>query len=283
MSFGKANVRYYMPLTKEGPSTSVFSVPRVQYSPETEATVKNLMRESRLTFTQKHVFETILRDGRSLPSQPGQVMRAQIRQNMMQNRHKHKARQMGIPLIEEDFNNAPYKFHTSNISMMYGLPARRSLDAIRASGDLEPLPAPKYCAVNKDAEKDKLAHKMAYGKDMINSPFAFQEKYLEKKPVLSRVDSKKSETVSDLKEQRVEELIDEIQDRMQFLLTMDQAKKGKEYKDCIRNQINEKLHEMRLLSPEKEKDIRDCLELELFDKRIAPTNVIEHRSSKFFD
>lgn len=61
----------------------------------------DLMRESRLSFTQKNVFDTILRSGRSLPENPSH-MNSQLRQTYMQQRHKYKARLMGVPVIEEE-------------------------------------------------------------------------------------------------------------------------------------------------------------------------------------
>lgn len=45
MSNPRDGMKYFMPLTKghpnDGPTRSVFSVPQVQYSPQTEAVVKS--------------------------------------------------------------------------------------------------------------------------------------------------------------------------------------------------------------------------------------------------
>lgn len=78
-------------------------------------------------------------------------------------------------------------------------------------------------------------------------------------------------------------VIDEIQDRMQFVLDMQEAKKGKVYRETILNQINEKLLEMKTISPEKEKDVRECLRLDLIDKRYSPSYTEEHNPANFFD
>lgn len=78
-------------------------------------------------------------------------------------------------------------------------------------------------------------------------------------------------------------VIDEIQDRMQFLLTMDRANKGKDYRSCIFSQISEKLQEMKQISPEKEKDVRECLQLEQLDKRYSSSYSSESPITKFFD
>ncbi|ODM93039.1 hypothetical protein Ocin01_13639 [Orchesella cincta] len=279
MSIPTYGMRYFMPLTKgapkDGPTTSVFSVPKVQYSPQTEAVVKNLMRESRLTFTQKHVFDTILRSGKSLPEHPEQMMASRWRQAYMQQRHKNKARRLGMELLNlEDSYRPPTLFH-SYIRRGQSAPARRTLESIKASGDLERLPPPKtYIPLNKEAEKDRLAHKMAFGKDPPVEPVRTASKDVKQKP---------KKTMNDLKQERFEELIDEVQDRMQFLLSMDQLKKGKQYRACIISQINEKLQEMKQISPQKEKDVRDCLELELLDERLGSKFAEEHRTSKFFE
>lgn len=67
----------------------------------------DLMRESRLTFTQKHVFETILRKGQSLPEHPSQMMHSKMRQAYNQQRHKNKASLMGIPVMEDEIKRRP--------------------------------------------------------------------------------------------------------------------------------------------------------------------------------
>lgn len=79
-------------------------------------------------------------------------------------------------------------------------------------------------------------------------------------------------------------VIDEIQDRMQFLLTIEGANKAKvkEHKPYIFNQIHEKLREMKQLSPESEKDVRECLQLNYLEQSLGPARSYEHRASKVF-
>ncbi|CAL8141783.1 unnamed protein product [Orchesella dallaii] len=281
MSNPTDGMRYFMPLTKgapkDGPTTSVFSVPKLQYSPQTESVVKNLMRESRLTFTQKSVFDTILRSGKSLPEHPEQMMASRWRQAYMQHRHKNKARQMGMDLLDLEDSYRPPKLFHNYMRRGGSAPSRRTLESIQASGDLERVAPPKtYIPLNKEAEKDRLAHKMAFGKDPPVEPVrvASEGKEMKQKP---------KKTIKDLKQERFEELIDEIQDRMQFLLSMDQMKQGKEYRNCIISQINEKLQEMKQISPEKVNDVRDCLELELLDERLGSKFAEQRRTSKFFE
>lgn len=58
------------------------------------------MEESRLTFSQKTGFQSILRDGKSLPKKSSSIMQ-KLRSDFYSERNAAKARQMGMQVMSK--------------------------------------------------------------------------------------------------------------------------------------------------------------------------------------
>lgn len=148
--------------------------------------------------------------------------------------------------------------------------------------------------VNKEAEKARLSYKMAYGQEPSQEIMnQLMGKISNPKLITHQPTSQSPKTVAESNQERLDEcnpnpselstsksslstwnqllipVIEEMKERIEFLDTMRQAKREKEYHGYMTYQIREKLDEVRRLYPEKVKDLIQTLGLERVDPLFA--------------
>uniref|UniRef100_A0A8C4PXC4 Chromosome 22 open reading frame 23 n=1 Tax=Eptatretus burgeri TaxID=7764 RepID=A0A8C4PXC4_EPTBU len=117
-------------------------------------------------------------------------------------------------------------------------PHLRPAEVCRASDAYTCEPFLSKCYVNGQDEKDKLQNIMANCKSQQSPPCP--------------INTPESPTVPD----RFQELIGEIDERVEFLQQIRAFGKEKEYKSIIYSQISEKMHEMEAIDKERTKEMR---------------------------
>ncbi|XP_032689044.1 UPF0193 protein EVG1 homolog [Odontomachus brunneus] len=177
--------------------------PRAKYSDDTRNLIKLLMEESKLTMLQRKTIQEAVDKGESLPPSVD----------------RRKTKDTDNKTIEHYCVKTPSTWK------------RRSQDTIISSGAYEreqyrrtaPLP-------NKDKQKRHLACMMAFGKDMPETPHG--PKILHRAKREPRV----PENVNPL-----DEVIESIQERMEFLNDMESLGMGKKYRPIIQQEIAQKI------------------------------------------
>ncbi|KAK3907951.1 UPF0193 protein EVG1 [Frankliniella fusca] len=192
---------------------------RATYSPETHQLLRVLMAESRLTMLQRKQLGDSLREGRSLPAQPPTA-------------HAPAS----LPRAPVDGPPAG----------AFRLGCRRLQDAIVSSGAYERERfVPAHPRIDKEKEKRSFQDKMSFGKEMPPSPRS-------KKGKVWR--SSSQETGPDI--DRFDELVHEVNERVQFLKDMEALGQGHKYYPIIQQEIAAKVREMERIDKER------CRELE---------------------
>jgi len=248
-------VKHFMPLSNgkhpmEGPNKSIFSKPTFSYSPDTDAFISQLMKESRLTFRQRTGFESILRSGTPLPPHPSDI----LRQDWARARHAQKARRLGMPVLPPHPQHKDFS-HAAQLYAKFGGGGRRTLESIRSEAkSAAPPPRRSYNPpVDHELEKDRLAHRMATGKDPPPKELIVQG--------MNRESLKES---SDPSEARFQELVGEVEDRLDFVeQSVALGAGGAETTlNTISTQIQELLTEMRGISVERTNGVMTLLGVE---------------------
>ncbi|XP_014286864.1 UPF0193 protein EVG1 homolog [Halyomorpha halys] len=204
----------------------LFHSHKVNYSPETEAFLRELIRESKLSIFQRKEVEKSIKNGQPLPLPP--------RKTAPSNNKKI------TPLGE--------------LKVKYMIPRRRKLNSIQKSGAFErDTFVPTYAKANHETEKKKLQEIMSFGRTLKSGK-------IYKKPSFITDDEVSTYEESDItmKESFLQEMMEEIDERRKFLERMESLGKGKKYKDIIEQEIVgkynliEKMNEMfKGLNPKK--------------------------------
>ncbi|XP_034247643.1 UPF0193 protein EVG1 [Thrips palmi] len=198
----------------------VLHAKRATYSPETHQLLKVLMAESRLTMLQRKQLGASLRQGDSLPAQP-------------QPAHCPSS----LPRANNPFEaNNPFR-----------LGCRRLRDTILSSGAYErDRFVPAHPRIDKDGEKRTFQDKMSFGRVMPPSP-------RNKKSKFRRPSSPPAQAEMD----RFDELVQEVNERVQFLKEMEDLGQAHKYYPIIQQEIAAKVREMERIDKER------CKELEI--------------------
>ncbi|NXL74341.1 EVG1 protein, partial [Leptocoma aspasia] len=96
-----------------------------------------------------------------------------------------------------------------------------------------------------EKEKKRLQNILATGKDMVED---------EVKQALLR---KKEEEIAE--PDRFEELMNEIQERREFLAEMEALGQGKKYQGIVLTEISQKLHEMEFIDKKRSEEMRNIM------------------------
>ncbi|CAH1391788.1 unnamed protein product [Nezara viridula] len=182
----------------------LFHVHKVKYSPETEAFLRELIRESKLSIFQRKEVEKSIKNGQPLPLPP--------KKTALSNKKKV------TPLGE--------------LKVTYMIPRRRKLNTIKKSGAFErDTFVPTYAKANHETEKKKLQEIMSFGRTLKSG-----------KPYKKTIDdddetSTYEESDETMKESFLREMMEDIDERKKFLEKMESLGKGKHYKDIIEQEI----------------------------------------------
>jgi len=268
---GNSKASHFIPLSKgsysDGPSTCLFSSPKVKYSKDTQEFVNMLMKESRLTTRQKSGFESILRTGSSLPRRSEDIMR-----NKQYFSHKHAAKGLAMGLDVRYPESEPCSMNSFRFLSM-GTPSKRSLHQIKASGDLNHIQPRKYTPFDKEKEKERFANKMAFGKHP-HEAFTHHDNTIDNYTTISSTSSSREvKEVYSARIDRLEELVGDIRDRVDFLKGMQKIGREKTYHSYIVCQIQQKLGEIHSLSPNRVTEVIDNLQLASVDKCFITGNI----------
>ncbi|XP_060522731.1 UPF0193 protein EVG1 homolog [Cylas formicarius] len=188
--------------SKTVPRGGILHPAKANYSAETEKFLKLLMEESKMSMMQRKRLNYALRNGDPLPS--------------LANITKRKT-----PNLPE-------------VTIRPASSKRRSMETIIRSGAYErDAYKPNHLVVDREREKDKLANKMAYNKDLAVSKEKVLEKYVEKE--------------MESKPNRFDELLKEIKERQDWLREMQELGEDKKYRPIIEQQIQNKVRELEKL------------------------------------
>ncbi|KAL1494217.1 hypothetical protein ABEB36_009847 [Hypothenemus hampei] len=188
--------------SKNIPQGGILHPPRAQYNPETHKFLNLLMEECKLSMAQRKKLNYHLRNGEPLPCS-----------------HKVYNRNSKLPPV----------------TIRPGSSKRRSRSDIISSGAYErELFRPNYPVVDREREKEKLANKMAYNKDIKVTKERVLKKF-EQEPVKVELN-------------RFDQLLEEINERKQWLKEMEDLGHSEKYRLIIEQQIQNKMREMQNLT-----------------------------------
>lgn len=193
-----------------------------QFSTATTQLLKNLMDESRVNNFQRRQLTSHMLRGESLPERLGP-----------------SSTQSKVPASKNRIQTA----RPSRTAQTAGL---RSYNDIVNSGaynrsDYQPRPT----KVRSEQEKDRLAHMMAYGTDPAKMAYQAAQR-TPSPPPCRELD-------------RFDELVQEVEERKQFLDQMAALGKRKEYQQVIANEIADKVREMELIDRQRSKALEKRL------------------------
>ncbi|XP_017548472.1 UPF0193 protein EVG1 isoform X1 [Pygocentrus nattereri] len=190
--------------------------PRVKYSGETTQLIQMMMRDSGLTSFQQRQINSQLKKGGALP------------------------------LVCNPTSSAPPchpqpQFSVSNGPVLSARPQRRSAEECRAG---ENYTREKYRpSATRDLEKEKhrLQSILATGQE-------------EPQPSLSH--QQPTERGEGRETDRFQEVLDEIEERRQFLEEMNALGRGQHYQHIINSQISQKIRELELIDRRRSEELR---------------------------
>ncbi|KAJ9577194.1 hypothetical protein L9F63_006251 [Diploptera punctata] len=189
---------------------------KVQYSKETHQLIKVLLEESKLTILQRQQVQNSLRNGEPLPP-------LSLGKNIKSSVQGKKSPSVKFQI-----------FHK-----------KRTHDDIVRSGAYEREPFVSiHPKVDKEKEKQKFQSLMAYGKVIPPTPIH-----------KSRLPPR-AQLHTPLERDRFAELIEEINERLHFVMEMKELGCEKNYQSMIEQQIAAKLREMKKIDPQR------CLEFQ---------------------
>ncbi|XP_066151920.1 UPF0193 protein EVG1 homolog isoform X2 [Euwallacea fornicatus] len=175
---------------------------KATYSPETHQFLKVLMEESKLSMMQRKKVNYFLRNGEPLPT------------------HCSWARNRRSKMLE--------------VTIRPGSSKKRSRDDIVSSGAYEREPFRATCSIiDREREKEKLANKMAYNKDIV----------VTKEKIMRKIESEEVKIDSN----KFDQLVENIKEREQWLKEMEELGQGDKYRVIIEQQIQNKVREMQKL------------------------------------
>ncbi|KAL5292813.1 hypothetical protein ACFFRR_011530 [Megaselia abdita] len=187
--------------------------PKIEYSKETTELIKLMMEESRLSMMLQKQINYHLRNGEPLPVKSPEKKKSNMDENARALEIMKRAR----------------------------VAKRKSLDSIIASGayDQQPYrPKPNGKFPSEKAKKD-LQEKMS-GIRISTGGF---------KPT-RRPSQQEFEVLGD--EERINEMLEQIEERAEWLAEMEELGEGKKYRDEIRNQIADKLRAIKMIERKKQ-------------------------------
>ncbi|RZF32324.1 hypothetical protein LSTR_LSTR001788 [Laodelphax striatellus] len=189
---------------------------KVEYSSETHSLIKRLLDESKLSILQRKTLQNSLKNGDPLPGP-------------------------GLPGSRESCK----KICQKQILIRPLTSKRRTQEAILESGAYEP---DRYFSTKlpKDNEKEKLRlqNLMAYGR----------EESVETKEVKTRLrmtNSAPSKRGANEKDDFFDHLLQEVEEREEFLEDMEKLGEAKKYKEMIENEIASKLRNMEKIDKKR--------------------------------
>ncbi|XP_070612275.1 UPF0193 protein EVG1 isoform X1 [Erythrolamprus reginae] len=196
-------------------------VPTVkEYSQETHELLKVMMQESKLTcFQQRHLLNCMKR-GDTFPV------------------HCYPTSSREPKLLK------PVPPKVILTISPFGKPHLRPAEICRAGDAYSREKFKPQATRDLEKEKEKLQNILATGKGKV-------EKKTKKKPV------KVEETVSEL--DRFDELVNEIQDRQNFLSEMEALGQGKVYQGIIQTEISQKLREMEVIDKQRTAEVKEAI------------------------
>ncbi|XP_066246066.1 UPF0193 protein EVG1 homolog [Euwallacea similis] len=175
---------------------------KATYSPETHQFLKVLMEESKLSMMQRKKVNYFLRNGEPLPTLG----------SWSRNRRSK--------ILE--------------VTIRPGSSKKRSRDDIVSSGAYEREPFRATCpVVDREREKEKLANKMAYNKDIL----------VTKEKIIRKIESEEVKVDPN----KFDQLVQDIKEREQWLKEMEELGQGDKYRVIIEQQIQNKVIEMKRL------------------------------------
>ncbi|XP_063165124.1 UPF0193 protein EVG1 [Candoia aspera] len=201
--------------------TGFWHVPTVkEYSQETQELLKVMMQESKLTcFQQRHLVNCMKR-GDALPIHC----------------YPTSSREPEFPKPVP-----PKVFLTTS---PYGRPHLRPAEICRAGNAYIREKFKPQATRDLEKEKERLQNILATGKDKVEGKT--QKKSVKVEEIVPEVD-------------RFDELVNEIQDRQNFLSEMEALGQSKVYQGIIHTEISQKLREMEVIDKERTAELKGAL------------------------
>ncbi|XP_069124632.1 UPF0193 protein EVG1-like [Argopecten irradians] len=203
-----------------------WSQPQVQYSKQTHALLKDMMKESKLTNFQQRHLEKTLRGGGSLPSACPPTHSAQ-----------RKKTPVAAPAPRKVFNARNYKTTVRT---------REQMEKMGAFEKPDYTPAYNSKGASKEKEKLRLANIMEFGQDIPPPDQRKQKIIREPAPEVDRF----------------EELQSEIEERRSFLREMEGLGKGAQFRTIIATEISQLIREMEVIDSKKSAELERLIEAE---------------------
>lgn len=194
-----------------------------QYGQETKELLKVMMEESKLTNFQKRHLTDCMKRGVSLPT----------RCNPTSSKD---------PQFAEPASSPPKP--CLSVSLL-ARPHLRPAEICRAGDAYSREKFKPRATRDLEREKERLQNILATGKDMV-------EHKSQQKPV-------PTEEKEIPEPDRFEELVNEIQERKEFLAEMETLGQGKQYRGIVLTEISQKLREMEIIDKKRSKDMREAM------------------------
>lgn len=213
---------------------NMFGTPKPEVSKETQDLLNLMMKESKLTNFQRRQLNSTIKDGKSLPASC----------NPTSSQSKQKASPITGPVTPKVLNGR-------HLAMS----GKRRKDTIDTMVQDEPKdvyrPLPGKVITEKD--KRKLQNKMAYGVDI---------------PEVS-LSAKNQPLVVDTNQEEIDEfdtVLNEIEERRQFLKDMESLGQGKKYRTIIQTEISQKIKELEVIDKKRTGELESRLTKEEQEK-----------------
>ncbi|XP_072196682.1 UPF0193 protein EVG1 [Excalfactoria chinensis] len=195
---------------------------RARYSPETRELLRALMEESKLTSFQRRCLMDCLRRGDSLP---------------LQCRPTSSQEQVLAPPASTPPCRQPSKLSAK--------PHLRPAEVCRAGDAYIREKFRPQATRDLEREKQRLQNILATGKDAV-----------EHRVKQRTVHTKEEETPEP---DRFEELVNEVQERREFLAEMEALGQGKEYQRIILTEISQKIREMEIIDKKRSEEVKEIV------------------------
>ncbi|CAD7082427.1 unnamed protein product [Hermetia illucens] len=186
----------------------LFHPAKVKYSKETHDLIKLLMEEAKLTMLQRKKMNYFLRNGEPLP-----------------------------PPIIKPPSAEKERLIALNMRRQERIPRRRTYDSIKDSGAFE---LPKYIPTpdsRESVEKAKLRLQETMSGTKLSPTSNARRKRERNEPKIIQIDP----------QDRINELMEQITERADWLTEMESLGEGKQYRPMIKSQIADRLREIKSL------------------------------------
>jgi len=202
------------------------TAPKGPVSKETQELLKVMMAESRLTAFQRRQLAEAAKSGGSLPSKCDPTSSA-------------PAKQQEVP--------KPVKEHIINPrNCDRGIRLQEEIVQSGAYDREQYRTIP--CSIRTDKDKEKFANMMAYGMDLDPN-----KKARPRTPSPVPLEEEKD---------RFQELVEEIQERKEFLDKMTSLGQGKQYKTLIQTEISQRIREMEVIDRQRTLQLQSAMMLQ---------------------